>query len=59
MGLRDKLKQRVRKVVEQFSGEYSAPAPKAEEIKPFDRNLDPDPEAKVVMANLRRPKPRA
>ena len=59
MGLRDKLKRRLRDVVEKFSGEYSAPAPKAEEIKPFERNLEPDPTAKVVMANLRRPKPGA
>jgi len=56
MGLRDKLKKRVRRVVNQFSGEYSEPAPEAEEIQPFDRDLPPDPDAKVLMANLRRPK---
>jgi len=58
MGLRDKLKKKMRGAVERFSGEYSEPAPKAEEIKPFERNLPPDPEAKVEMANLRRPKPK-
>ena len=58
MGLRDKMKSRVRNVVERFSGEYSEPAPKAEGIKPFDRDLPPDPDAKVEMANLRRPKPK-
>ncbi|HJN73256.1 MAG TPA: hypothetical protein QGF58_04905 [Myxococcota bacterium] len=56
MGLRDRLKNKVRGVVEKFSGEYSEPAPRAEDIKPFDRNLPPDPEAEVVRARLERPR---
>ncbi len=56
MGLRDRLKNKVRGVVEKFSGEYSEPAPRAEDIKPFDRNLPPDPEAEVFRARLERPR---
>jgi len=56
MGLRDRLKSKVRGVVEKFSGEYSEPAPKAEEIKPFERNLPPDPDAKIQKAKLERPR---
>lgn len=56
MGLRDRIKGRMRGVVDKLSGEYSAPAPKAEEIKPFERNLPPDPDAKILRAKLERPR---
>lgn len=56
MGLRDRLKGKMRGVVEKFSGEYSEPAPKAEDIKPFERNLPPDPDAKILKAKLERPR---
>lgn len=52
MGLRDKLKERVSKVVDRFSGEFSAPAPT--EREPYSRGV-PDENAKVVMARLNRP----
>lgn len=54
MGLRDRLRGRVKKLVNQFSGEHSAAAP--EEIKPFERDLAEDPDAEVLMARLNRPK---
>lgn len=56
MGLRDRIKGRLRSAVDKLSGEYSAPAPKGEDIKPFERNLPPDPEAKVLKARLERPR---
>ncbi|MCP4809765.1 MAG: hypothetical protein GY913_25100 [Proteobacteria bacterium] len=56
MGFRDKLKGRVRSVVDKLSGEYSAPAPKGEDIKPFERDLPPDPDAKILRAKLERPR---
>lgn len=56
MGFRDKLKGHVRSVVDKLSGEYSAPAPKGEDIKPFERDLPPDPDAKILRAKLERPR---
>lgn len=53
MGLRDKLKDRVSKVMNRFSGEYSAPAPTT--LEPYERPGVPDENAKVVMARLNRP----
>lgn len=53
MGIRDKLSRRVRKVVDRFSGEYSAPAP--EELEPYERPGTPADDAEVVMARLPRP----
>ncbi len=50
MGLRNKL----RKMVDRLSGEYSAAAP--EEIKPFERNVDPEDQGEVVRAKLVRPR---
>lgn len=52
MGLADKLKGRVKHVIERFSGEYSEPAP-TERI-PYQRGT-PDENAEVVMARLLRP----
>ncbi len=54
MGLRDKLKQKVRRVADRLSGEYSAQAPTAEEIVPYERNVDNDG-VEVVRARLVRP----
>lgn len=52
MGLRDKMKDGVRKVMDRFSGEYSEPAPKVRE--PYSKGT-PDENAQVVMARLNRP----
>ncbi len=52
MGLADKLKGRVKHVINRFSGEYSEPAP-TERI-PYERGT-PDENAEVVMARLNRP----
>ena len=53
MGLRDSLRKRVRRVINQFSGEYSAPAP--ETLQPYDVPGKPQDDAEVVMARLYRP----
>ena len=53
MGLRDSVRKRVRRVINQFSGEYSAPAP--EELKPYEVPGTPQDDAEVVMARLYRP----
>ncbi len=55
MGLKDRISNRVRKVVDRFSGEYSAPAPEA--LEPYQRPGVPDDDAEVVMARLNRPVP--
>jgi hypothetical protein len=55
MGLRDRIGRRVRKVVDRFSGEFSAPAP--EELTPYERPGVPTDQAEVVMARLNRPTP--
>lgn len=52
MGLADKVKGRVKQVINRFSGEYSEPAP-TERI-PYSRGT-PDENAEVVMAKLNRP----
>jgi hypothetical protein len=52
MGLRDSIKKRVSKVLNQFSGEYSAPAP--EVIEPYQRGVV-DENVEVVMARIARP----
>ncbi len=49
MGLRD----RIRKVIDRLSGEHSAAAPERRED--YARPGQPNEEAKVVMARLRRP----
>ena len=53
MGIRDRLRNSVRKVVDRFSGEYSAPAPST--LQPYERPGTPDQDAEVVMARLNRP----
>jgi hypothetical protein len=57
MGLRSTLKDRVKKVFQRFSGEYSSAAP--EELKPYATGLGEDPSRKVVRAKLERPKGKA
>ena len=54
MGLRSKLKQKLKGVVENFSGEYSSAAP--EEIKPYERTGVPTDGSKAPKARLNRPK---
>lgn len=48
MGLRSRLKR----LIKEFSGEYSSAAPK--ETTPYDRPGVPNDEAEVVMARLTR-----
>ncbi|MCB9743008.1 MAG: hypothetical protein H6741_02695 [Alphaproteobacteria bacterium] len=53
MGLRDRIKSKVKRVVDTLSGEYSSAAP--EEIKPYARPGVPNEDAEVVKARLKRP----
>ena len=53
MGLRDSIRKRVRKVIDEFSGEFSAPAP--EHREPYEVPGAPQDDADVVMARLYRP----
>jgi hypothetical protein len=54
MGIRDKLKARVRRTLDRFSGEFSTEAP--DEVQRYARDLDADPNAEVLQARLNRPK---
>ena len=54
MGIRNRLIQRVKKVADRFSGEFSDPAPDI--VEPYDVPGVPDEDAEVVMARLNRPK---
>lgn len=56
MGLRDKVKGRVKNVLSKLSGEHSDGAQEMGEFKEFDRDLEKDPNREVVMARLNRPK---
>jgi len=54
MGLRDKLKNSVRTVLDRFSGEYSAGSG---EIRPDDAPLPSEPgDVRVTRARLKRPR---
>jgi hypothetical protein len=53
MGLRDRLKAKVQKAVSKLSGDHSDAAP--EERKDYARPGEPNDEAEVVMARIRRP----
>jgi hypothetical protein len=53
MGLRDKIKKKVKKAINNLSGEYSSEAPN--ESIPYERGVT-DENAEVVMAKLNRPK---
>lgn len=53
MGLRQKLKNKLKTVLDRLSGEHSSVAPK--ETIPYSR-VNPDENAEVVMAKLNRPK---
>ncbi len=53
MGLRDQIKKKVKRIVNQFSGEHSEAAP-TETIQ-YEKGT-PDENAEVVMARLNRPK---
>jgi len=54
MGLRSKLKEKLKGVVANFSGEYSSAAP--EEITPYERTGEPGDPSKITRAKLNRPK---
>ena len=54
MGLRSKIKEKLKGVVENFSGEYSSAAP--DEIKPYERTGTPGDPSKITRARLNRPK---
>ena len=53
MGLRTRLKNKIRKIIDAFSGEYSQEAP--ETIEPYQKGKK-DENVEVVMARLNRPK---
>ena len=53
MGLRERMKQRMKSVVNKLSGEHSAAAP--ETLEGYSRPGTPNDGAEVVMARLRRP----
>jgi len=54
MGFRSKIRDKIKKAVGSFSGEYSAVAP--EEIKPYERPGVPAEDAAIPKARLKRPK---
>jgi hypothetical protein len=54
MGLRSKMKKKLKGLVENFSGEFSSAAP--EEIKPYERTGVPADTSKLPRARLNRPK---
>ena len=53
MGLRSKIKSKLKKVLENFSGEFSQAAP--QERTPYEKGVK-DENVEVVMAKLKRPK---
>lgn len=55
MSIADRLKKRVRSVINQLSGEYSAVAPDPATIKPAERPTHVDANIKVTRARLKRP----
>lgn len=56
MGLRDKMKNRVKGMVNRLSGEHSDAAP--DEVSPYAVPGVANEEAEVVMAKLNRPPPK-
>lgn len=54
MGLRDRLKNKLRTAVDRLSGEHSAVAP--DSVETYSRPGQPNEEAEVVMARLHRPR---
>ena len=55
MGLRDRVKTRIRNLVDRLSGEHSAVAPDPSRVETYRRPGQPNDEAEVVMARLNRP----
>jgi hypothetical protein len=53
MCLRDRLRASLRRVLDRFSGEYSAVAP--EKTQPYARDLGEDPTRQVVRPRIPRP----
>lgn len=56
MGLRDRIRSKLKSAKDRFSGEYSREAPEA--IEPYERDLGEDRDREVVMAKLNRPRKR-
>lgn len=54
MGLRSKMKNKLKGLAENFSGEFSSAAP--EEIKPYERTGVAGDPSKLPKARLNRPK---
>jgi hypothetical protein len=54
MGLRSKMKSKLKGLVENFSGEFSSAAP--DEIKAYERTGVPSDPSKLPRARLNRPK---
>ena len=55
MGLRDRLKKKVRSAVDRLSGEHSAAAPDPDRVEGYARPGERNDDAEVVMARLNRP----
>ena len=53
MGLRSKIKSKIKKILENFSGEFSQAAP--QERTPYEKGVKDD-NVEVVMAKIKRPK---
>jgi hypothetical protein len=53
MGFRDRLRDRAKRAANRFSGEFSDPAPT--DFEPYAVPGEPDENAEVVMAKLKRP----
>ena len=56
MGLRDRIKNRLKDAADRLSGEYSHSAP--EEVIPYERPGVPSEDVKVIKARLHRPRER-
>ena len=56
VGVRDRIKNRLKQAADKLSGEYSHSAP--EEVIPYDRPGVPTEDVKIVRARLHRPRDR-
>ena len=54
MGIRNKVRTRMRKMMNKFSGEHSVPAP--DTFTPYERPGVPNEDAEIVWPKLNRPK---
>jgi len=54
MGLRDRIKTKIKRATDRLSGEYSSEAP--EEMIPYDVPGEPQEDVTIVRARLKRPR---